>query len=257
MKLFLLIILFFINSSVFACSCFVNVLLDKIQNSEFIAKIKVLKVSEPTSDGQYQNAEIEVLELFKGNNIKSIKIYSNLNTSCNLIVSENTTWLVFANNDKSGLMQFGYCSGSIQLDRKFDLKKYPNVESNWKNSIDRKIALLRYFKSKNIRNPNEYNLQIKSISLSRDRFKGFEVNNEKFAVYELMVEKDLTISKIKTLKAFDNQKLSDSLMSFLKENKIASKKGKSVIKKRIRMIVVYYYYPAEENNQSFISVFDL
>jgi hypothetical protein len=72
-----------------------------------------------------------------------------------------------------------------------------------------------------------------------------------------MVEKDLTISKIKTLKAFDNQKLSDSLMSFLKENKIASKKGKSVIKKRIRMIVVYYYYPAEENNQSFISVFDL
>ena len=60
-----------------------------------------------------------------------------------------------------------------------DLEKYPNAESNWKNSIDRKIALLRYFKSKNIRNPNEYNLQIKSISLSRDRFKGFEVNNEK------------------------------------------------------------------------------
>jgi hypothetical protein len=164
MKVFLLVISFFINSSVFACSCFVNVLLDKIQNSEFIAKIKVLKVSEPMSDGQYQNAEIEVLELFKGNNIKSIKIYSNLNTSCNLIVSENTTWLVFANNDKSGLMQFGYCSGSIQLDRKFDLEKYPNVESNWKNSIDRKIALLRYFKSKNIRNPNEYYLEIKSIS---------------------------------------------------------------------------------------------
>jgi hypothetical protein len=38
-------------------------------------------------------------------------------------------------------MQFGYCSGSIQLDIKFDLEKYPNAESNWKNSSDRKIAL--------------------------------------------------------------------------------------------------------------------
>jgi hypothetical protein len=76
-------------------------------------------------------------------------------------------------------------------------------------------------------------------------------------VYEFKAEKNSSISKIKTLKAFDNQKLSNSLFFILKDDKIQPKKGLSTLNKRNRFIIVFYYYPAEENYKSFIRKFDL
>ena len=257
MKVFILIASFFITSSSFACDCVEDILVHRVQNSDFIAKIKVLKVSEPTEDGEYQDAEIEVLELYKGNKITTIKIYSQLSTDCNLIVPENTTWLVFAQINRSGFLQFGLCSGSMQLDRKMNSRDYPNAETNWIKSINQKISVLQYFKSKHIEHPNEYNLQLKSIVPLGDLFKGYEGENIKNAVYQLTIEKNLFISKIKAIKEFDNQKLSNALLQYLKENKKVDTRKFSGIKKRTQLIVVYYFYPAEGDYRSFISEFDL
>jgi hypothetical protein len=262
MKQLLIIISFFICNSVAACSCFTTTLIEKVQNSAFIAKIKILKISEYKNDPDNKYAEIEVLELFKGNHIKKIKFSSELNNFCSLPVSENTTWLVFANKGKSEIMEFGYCSGSTELYRKYDKyesEKYPNAENNERKSNELKISVLQYFKSKNITKPNVYDLEIDEIvqDLIYKRLRGYEVKNQRFAVYEFKVEKNLTISKIKTLKAFDNQKLSDSLFFLLKDAKIEPKKGLSTLNKRNRFVFVLYYYPAEENSRSFISKFDL
>jgi hypothetical protein len=262
MKQLLIIISFFICNSVAACSCFTTTLIEKVQNSAFIAKIKILKISEYKNDPDNKYAEIEVLELFKGNHIKKIKFSSELNNFCSLSVSENTTWLVFANKGKSEIIEFGYCSGSTELYRKYDKyesEKYPNAENNKRKSDELKISLLQYFKSRNITNPNIHKLEIDVVEegLIKKRLRGYEVKNQRFAVFEFKVEKNLTISKIKTLKAFDNQKLSDSLFFLLKDAKIEPKKGLSTLNKRNRFVFVLYYYPAEENSRSIISKFDL
>jgi len=256
MKSFILIVSFFISSTSFACECIKDILVHNFQKSAFVAKVKILKVSKPTADGEYQDATIEVLELYKGKKITTIKIQSSLNTDCNLIVDENTNWLVFAQINRSGILQFDLCSGSMQLDRKMNSIDYPNAQANYIKEINQKIAVLQFFKTKQIAQPNEYNLYLKYNERLHDVFKGYEDESQKNAVYQLTVEKDLSISKIKALQEFDNQRLSKALLAYLKEKAKVNTHNISAIKKRTQLILVYYFYPAEKEYQSFISEFD-
>ena len=73
MKSFILITSFFICNTSFACECIKDILVHNFQKSAFVAKVKILKVSKPTADGEYQDATIEVLELYKGKKITTIK----------------------------------------------------------------------------------------------------------------------------------------------------------------------------------------
>ena len=256
MKSFILIVSFFISSTSFACECIKDILVHNFQKSAFVAKVKILKVSKPTADGEYQDATIEVLELYKGKKITTIKIQSSLNTDCNLIVDENTNWLVFAQINRSGILQFDLCSGSMQLDRKMNSIDYPNAQANYIKEINQKIAVLQYFKLKHISDLNKYDLHLKYNDRLHDLFKGYEGESQKNAVYQLTVEKDLSISKVKALKEFDNQKLSKALLAYLKEKAKVNTRNISAIKKRTQLILVYYFYPAEKEYQSFISEFD-
>jgi len=256
MKVFILVASFFICSTSFACECIKDILVHNFQKSAFVAKVTILKVSKPTADGEYQDASIEVLELYKGKKITTIKIQSSLNTDCNLMVSENTNWLVFAQINRSGVLQFDLCSGSMQLDRKMSSIDYPNAQANYIKEINQKIAVLKFFKSKHIAQPNEYNLYLKYNERLHDLFKGYEDESQKNAVYQLTVEKDLSISKIKALKEFDNQKLSKALLAYLREKAKVNTRNISAIKKRTQLILVYYFYPAEKEYQSFISEYN-
>ena len=255
MKVCTLIALFFISNAGFACVCISNTLLNDFQHSDFVAKVKVLKVSEATADGEYQDAIIEVLELYKGNKISTIKINASLNTSCNLIVPENSTWLVFANTNQAGFLAFGLCSGSMYLDRKINSNDYPNLEAKWINEINQKISVLQFFAAKHINQPNEFDLRLNRQL--RGLFEGYEGEVRSNAVFQLTVEKNLSISKIKVLKEFDNQQLSKELLKYLKGNIKISSKNNSGINKRTQLIVVYYFYPAEKEYRSFISERDL
>ena len=255
MKVCTLIALFFISNAGFACVCISNTLLNDFQHSDFVAKVKVLKVSEATADGEYQDATIEVLELYKGNKITTIKINAKLNTSCNLIVPENSIWLVFANTNQAGFLAFGRCSGSMYLDRKINSNDYPNFEANWINEINQKISVLQFFAAKHINQPNEFDLRLNRQL--RGLFEGYEGEVRSNAVFQLTVEKNLSISKIKALKEFDNQQLSKELLKYLKGSIKISSKNNSGINKRTQLIVVYYFYPAEKEYRSFISERDL
>ena len=193
MKILLLVIAFFNTGSIFACDCVRQILVKNFQNSSFVAKIKVIKVFEPSADGEYQDAEIQVLELYKGNNMTTIKIHASLKTSCNLTVPENTLWLVFAQVNYYGVLAFDECSGSIQIDRKMNSKEYPDAEENMSTEIKRDISVLQYFKAKHIEHPNEFNLQLNYPKKFHDYFRGYEGENWQFAVYRLTIEKDLAV----------------------------------------------------------------
>lgn len=256
----LLLISFIVSIAFFnickACECVYTPLTTLVNNSAFIAKIKILKVSEATADGEYQTAEIEVLDLYKGKQSKTIKINAALKTDCILNVKENSTWLVFADYGKSGKLEFGYCSGSIQIDQQIDTLKYPDLKEKLKRSIELKTSVLNFFKENKINKTNEDHFTL-NVSDFMDKLIGYPVSENRFAVYQLIIEKDLTISKVKMLQSFGNKDLSEKIAeNLLKLGKIHSKQVQKLDKPSI-MTIVFYHYPSEQHNGSFISRHDL
>lgn len=257
MKKTILILFLLIANYTFSCECSIVKLIDRYQKSDFIAKVKVIKVSEYNDKNYYQNAEIEIIDLFKGTKINNIKISSNLRSSCGLYVPENSVWLIFAQIDSNGNLSFGYCSGSIQIDKNMISKEYPNAEKNRKNSIERKLSALTFLSSQNIKNTNEYNLRLTYSKACENDFKGYEAQKIKFAVYEITIEKDLTISKIEPLQEFDNKQLSEEILKCMKENLKVDNRKISAIPNTTKIGKIFYYYEAEKENKSFVGEYDL
>ena len=257
MKKAILISFLLIANYSFSCECSIVKLIDRFQKSEFIAKVKIIKVSEYNAENYYQNAEIEIIDLFKGSKINNIKISNNLRSSCGLYVPENSVWLIFAQIDNNGNLSFGYCSGSKQIDKNMVSKEYPNAEKNRKNSIERKLSVLKFLSSQNTKNTNEYNLILTYSKACENDFKGYEVQKTKFAVYEITIEKDLTISTIEPLQEFDNKQLSEEILKCMKENLKVDNRKISEIDNPTKVGMIYYYYEAGKEYKSFISEFDL
>lgn len=256
MKKLLLFLLILISIETFGCSCGFTPLLEKYQRSEFIATAKILKVIQDDKNQDYHNIDIELINLYKGASTNKLKIISALNSSCSFLPSENTTWLIFASKDHNGSLSFGFCSGSEQIDRQFDLVKYPNLDAKYKKSIDLKLEALSYLRGSKISSVNKFNLITNDYRICSDDLKGFKEKN-RFAVYELEVNQDLTIGKIKALKKFNNRKLSKKLTYCLQNNLQINTKRIQTIPEKTKLLLIYFYYLADEKNQSFITTWDL
>lgn len=257
MKKNLLIILFYFYSNyAFSCVCDGATLIENFQRSEFVAKVKILKITNIENDFDYQNAEIQVLSLYKGEKLQTIKINYAINSSCAFYVPENSIWLVFAStyNEK---LSFGYCSGSKQIDKIFNLEKYPNAQKNHNESIQRRLSILEILKENKIKFPNENKLRIVYPKKCESDFKGYEVKNNKIALYEIKVNRDLKIKKIKALTEFDNVDLSKEILKCLSENTIISNKYIKKIPKITKIYIAYYYYEKGDKYKSFISEIDI
>jgi hypothetical protein len=260
MKKILLTILFIaISSKMLACTCMIQKVIDRYAKSDFVATVNVLNI-DSEKDDNYLNLQIEILELYKGNQTDLLKIPKSRGT-CGIYTPENTKWLIFASKDKNGNLTFGYCSGAKQIDKKFDskrLKKNPNVEIKHKRNLERKIELLQYLKREKIRPQNEFGLHSSFSLESMKKLKGYDVNKERFALYELTVDKDLSVLNVKELKAFDNEKLAEELLEFIRENISIGRKGKlNEIPERTKIVLGLYYYPSENKNLSFVGTFAL
>lgn len=255
-KTILLCFLILTAKFTFSCECVSTPLLEKYQRSDFVAKIKILKVKQDDNHKDYHDIDFELINLFKGRSINKLKIESLLNTSCSFLPSENSTWLIFASRDQNGYISAGACSGSEQIDQAFDLVMYPNLDVKYKKSIDLKLEVLDYLKSKKITFDNKFKLTPTNFRPCLDDLKGYEEKN-RFAVYQVIVNSDLSIKKIKVLKRFKNNDLSKKLTVCLRENMKISAQNMKVIPEKAKMTIIYFYYSSEKNNQSFISTWDL
>src|SRR6478735_4311015 len=246
-KILLIILFYFYSTSAFSCVCDSSTLIERFQKSEFVAKVKILKITNIENDFDYQNAEIEILNLYKGEKTKTIKIRYAINSSCSLYVPENSIWLVFADTH-NGKLSFGKCSGSKQIDSDFSSKEYPNAQKNYDQSIQRKLSILNILKENKVNDFNENDLLIvPSKKCESDYFKGFEVNDNKIALYEIKVNSNLKIKKVKALKEFDNVDLSKEILKCLSKNMVIYNKKIKKIPKKTKIYVAYYYY--EKDNQ--------
>ena len=245
MKTLIVIFSLFISNSVFACSCASMNLNERISSSDFIAKAKIKKIWIDNKDKYLHNIEIEILDLYKGIATRKLKIYSAQMTSCSFFTPQNTTWLIFASKDKDGILKFGYCSG------------YQNIEKN-PNSIERKIKVLKYLKAEkiNLNSKNDIAFVINSEFLKK--FNGLTESKNNFALYEIVINKDLTIKSVKPIKEFQSNEMNTEIISILKnQSKVYAKNRESTISEEQKIIVPLFYYAKEKNDKSFISPYDL
>lgn len=256
MRQFTIIPFLFFSLKIFACDCAERSLLQKIQNSDFIGIVKILKISPDKENHDYHNIQIELKSIYKGPQIASLKILSVLNSSCAFYAPENSIWLIFATYGKNKILSFDRCSGSLEIDRKIVSRKYPNAESNYNKMISMKIEVLEFLKMKNIQSTNPYNLEISYCQNWWTAFKGYNIQN-KFAVYEVLINRDLSINKIVPLQEFDNHKLAIKMLNCIKNNLVFYNKHSTILPDQSKLILVYYFYPAENKYLSFISQYDL
>ena len=184
MKGLLLSLLMLVSVETFGCYCGFTPFLETYQRSDFIATAKISKVIQDNKNENYHDIEIEGINVYKGTPLNRLKIESSLNSSCAFLPSENTTWLIFASKDQNGFLSFGSCSGSIQIDRQFDLVEYPNLDIKYKKSVDLKLEALNFLKRSNISTVNKFNLITNDYSICSDDLKGFKEKN-RFAVFDI------------------------------------------------------------------------
>jgi hypothetical protein len=258
MKNIVFILLFIASGPILACSCVTTKLLYKVENSDFIARAKILKVTPDPNDERKHDLEIEILELFKGEEVKSIKIFSFLKSSCAIYAPEGSTWLIFARTNADGINIFGACSGSRQLDRKIDEKRYPNASRNFKKSIDFKQEVLRYLRDNDIEVTNNNKLRLNLSNKCLREIADVPFEKREFGLYEVEINEDLGIGKITPLKEFANEKLKNELPQCLKSGLYATKrKRKEEVEGNFTMILAVYMYKKEDVQEAFLSLYSL
>lgn len=253
MKWFLLFITLSISSKLLACECVEWNFESRYRFSDFIATAKIISVSDAFENNEYQKVEIEIIELYKGKHISSLSEANVKKTNCGIYTPANTTWLIFASYDSAGILNFGLCSGSIQVDNISYDPKYPNYKRNVEAKIQHTIDILAYLKKIKLFNLNEHGLIINMATTCIQDLKGYETNNQKFAIYEITVSKNLAIAKVKNLKSFDNEVLSQKLLACIKNDATVNTRKFKKIPFKTKVIVIYFYNPGDQNNPSFLS----
>lgn len=243
-----------VSAQAFACSCSPSPLTTRFQESQFVAKVKFLDIRQDPADEDYHNARIQILALYKGVAVTEIKIHSQLMSSCAFLPEVNSTWIIFA-AEWQGKLSFHFCSGSFDLGRTFNNSRYPEAEKNYRDETQLKEQVLEFFRIHHITDPNTSRLNISMKGL--DSLTGFK-NTNRFAVFQLNTNTDLSISKITSLRRFRNNMLHKVVLNIIENSEVsvALPEGKTPTQPS-QVIVVVYFYPQRNPEQNFLTMYDL
>lgn len=250
--LFISLLLFSVQA--FACDCSYSLLTKNFESAKFVAKIKFLDIPPDFTDEEYHDADIQVLEVYKGSRLSTIKIHSWLNSSCAFMPSVNSTWIVFA-DEWQGKLSFHYCSGSFDLTRTFNDPEYPDADRNYSKEIKLKEQVLDFFSKQRISKVNAGGLSVSPQGLKM--IKGYK-NNNRFAVFQINVNANLSITKVSSLKKFNNRNLQQAVLRSVEHSTIGAdaSKGQQLSAPK-SVILVVYFYEQWKSDKSFVSMIDL
>jgi hypothetical protein len=250
------ILLFFLHKST-ACDCVSPPFFVQYQKSDFIATVKILKVSGDERASEYRTIDIEIVEQYKGARTTTVDVLNINRSSCGIVMPENTTWLIFASKDNDGTLKVSSCSGSVQLkDIPFD-SKYLNYKKNAEAHLSRTIEVLNYLRNENLNFVDKYGLIPGFSSLCLSDLRGFELKEPSFSVFSLEVEEDLTISSINAVKNFSSNELSSKLFTCVKESIKVNNSRTKPIPAATQVLIIFFYYPSEGENKSFVGLHNL
>ena len=214
------------------------------QLSQFVAKAKILKLTPDPNNKLYYDAQIKVIDLYKGAIVDHIKVEYVPSGPCEFLPQENSIWLIFASKINDQLV-FCDCSESEELDSTYN-------ETTPKYNIDFKFEILRYLRDNKISDINSNNLYADDHRLTSIR--GYD-NKNRLAVYLVSITPELIVSEIKTLQTFQNDALNRAIIDRLRV-------GLQFIPKHpvtgpTQMIIFCQYFKNETPEKSFVKLYDL
>ena len=250
MKL-LFFILFFQVGQILACSCNTQELLSRASRADFIASAKIESIKPDPDNSEYHILQIQILELYKGQNIQKIKLHSHLNSSCAMLIEEDSLWLIFADKNKDGALSFGRCSGSNQLDRKFDEEKYPGLMEGYAKRMMAKQLMLAEAKEVLIDSDIYYSWTVRNNW--RPEFKDWYLKENSVGFYELVIDENFKVMQVISVKGFDDSKHNEKFLESLKRNiSLYSFSRNENIQRRTSLIIGFYYGKRGKGKSSYI-----
>jgi hypothetical protein len=242
-------------NTLFACSCITEKLISALASADFVATAKIIKVIPDGLNPTYKNITLELINVYKGERLTSIRVDTRDETSCEFSIPINSTWLIFAGKNADGTLGFGPCSKSEQI----DINHTDSLaKRNHLRSTELKLKVLGYLRDAKINPVNIYQLRPEIHRQYVSKFSGANVTGGEFAIYQLTVGTNLGIQKIRTLKNWKDPKLNAELPAYLKSKwKIYKSDKDTQIPQTAKLILIFYAYPAEGGYESFVTDYDL
>lgn len=244
-KIFQIVLLLF-SATMLGCTCDPPKITEKYIQSDFVAKVKIIKNYKNENSRELYKADIIISELFKGERLKSIFVSGrsdrNIGSSCSIFIPENTELIIYASKNKDGKFTIGICSGLLYLSK------------SRSKSQNRELEILRTFKEKKIVFTDKINYREKSnFDSDLQQFKGIELNKS-FGLYEIVFADDLTIKTVAEISGFGNG-VDQKLIEIIKKSKWSSFNNgiKDKIPDNSKLIFGVYFYPKHKNYLSFLS----
>lgn len=248
MKKILQTLIFFFSLGLIACTCDDPKITEKYIQSDFVAKAKIIKNYNNKGSRELYKADIEILELYKGNTLASIYVAGRsdgkMGSSCAIFIPENTELILYASKNKDGNYSVGMCSGLLYLNNRN--KKRQNRELN----------ILEMFKNKNIEFTDKINYREKATLHNKlEQFKGIELEKN-YGIYEITFSSDLKIKNVEEVSGFKNS-IDEKLIEILETTEWTSFDNgtKDKVPDNSKILVGIYYYKADKENPSFLSQF--
>jgi hypothetical protein len=252
-KLFLITIFLISFSTALACDCVVSPFDQHYQQSDFIALAKIVNIDSSLHEQDKRDIEIEIITLYKGTVVTKLKVDNHLKTMCGLYTPLNSTWLIFANKNKEGILSFGYCSRSVQLTPTAHPYFDAQAKSRFDASVSRMLHVLEFLKKYQYTFTDTINVMVSGNSWKDTSLKGFEEQAYNFAAYELIFEPGQTSNQIKTLKSFENKLLAESIKERLKTAKVYSYSKNTKTDSTHKLLILFFFYAKEDAYPSFVS----
>ncbi len=234
-----------------ACVCSHITFMDKYVQSDFVARIQIVKNYPNRGASLSYRSNIVIKQLFKGEPVKSILIEGSSDgkrrTSCDIYFKEGTEMLVYARRLDSGQYSFHSCSGYCVLD-----KTRPTTEMG-------EIEMLDFLYKNNITftDKTRYGTDL------HDKLKTLSTTNlsKTFAIYEITFKRDLQVDTVKTITGFTPD-LDSEIAAILQNARWVSDRilidgQKNSVPPGSKLLFGFYYYPSGGNNLGFISEYDL
>ncbi|MCK8143329.1 hypothetical protein MW871_15980 [Flavobacterium sp. I-SCBP12n] len=250
MRKTLQIITFLFSIANYACICNDQSITEKYIQSEFVAKVKIIKNYKNVDSKEIYKADIIINELYKGESLKSIYINGrsdgNMGSSCSIFIPENTELIIYAQKNNNGKYTIGMCSGLLYLKK-----------SNLKKQV-RELEILKIFKTQGINLTDKINYREKgTLSKKLEEFKGIKLDKE-YGIYEINFDSNLKITNVKQISGFENP-IDKKLMDILSTTEWTRTEEilKNEVTENRKLIIGIYFYKSEKENSSFLSQFYL
>lgn len=221
------LILFLCLNSIYCYSCecsdYPNVR-QRLERNDFVATVKINDFTPDVALKDKYIINIEVLTLYKGENVDEVHYYNIINSSCGFNLPIGSEWLIFASRMKqSDNLAFGACQGATRLFDKL-LSEKINLDNSdyWKfNNVRNKkdLDLLNYISTNAI--PVRSN-KVKPfrLNIQQSDLKGFSNSNisgNTVSIFELSFDKNAVLVIKRSLIAMENKNVQNHLNLIIKK----------------------------------------